>query len=266
MCKLYGVSRSGYYAWSGRPPSQRDVDDEALLELIHETHQKSRETYGSPRVHIALIPRGVSVGRRRIERLMRENGVRSASHRRVKARPGLFKYYDQASCKIHDVTLTGPDQVWVGDITYLKVNGQWRYLAVVMDRFSRRIISWVLGHEKSTALTARALRKAWRARSPKGPLIFHSDRGTEYLSGKHHRALKDRGITHSVNRPSKMNDNAHVESWNKTMKTEMYYRTNFDDERSLQRAVRSYIEFYNRNRMHSALDYRSPIEFEAGCA
>lgn len=230
---------------------------------IEAAYQKSHQTYGSPRVHKALRKDGVCVGKRRVERIMRENGIQACSSTLYRSRPGTHRFFSSVKNKTHQMDIVRQDQVWVGDVTYLKVNGERRYLATVMDRFSRRLLGWSYGRERTCALTRRAFKQALKVRSPETGIYFHSDRSTEYLAKDFRKSLSKTGFIQSMNRPRRMNDNAHMESWYKSMKSDMYHRYEFENDYQLRSAIKEYVFFYNNERLHSSLGYQSPVEFEA---
>ncbi len=262
ICALYGVTRVGYYAWQRRGESARRGQERGLLSQIRTLFETGRGTYGSPRVHQALRAAGTRVSRRRVARLMREAGLRARAVRLYRRIPGLHGFFTSIPNRQLDHLATGPDQVWVGDITYLKVGGAWRYLAVVMDRYSRRILGWSLGPKKDARLTLRALHHAVAHRRPPPGLIFHSDRGVEYAAYVFRNRLAALGFVQSMNRPREVTDNAHMESFFHSMKSDVVHGVRFvapDDVRGL---LRRYLPYYNRVRLHSGLGYRSPVDYE----
>jgi putative transposase len=263
MCALYGVTRGGFYAWQGRQPSARAIDDEQLIEYVRQVHERSRGYYGRPRVTGQLRRLGVLVGQRRVARLMRQAGLQGRSarlYRRSKVAQRAF--FAGVPNRQRDLTVHTANQVWNGDVTYLKVAQQWRYMAAVMDRHSRRIVGWSLSARRDAALTRDALRRSVRNRRPAAGLVFHSDRGIEYAAFEYRDQLATLGILQSMNRPGKMNDNAHMESFFHSMKAEELHGKTFNDDAQLRKALRSYISFYNQQRLHSSLRYLPPIAFE----
>lgn len=263
LCALYGVTRVGYYAWRHRGESARRGQDRGLLSRIQTLFETSRGTYGSPRIHQALRAGGTRVSRRRVERLMREAGLRARAATLYRAIPGLHAFFTSIPNRQLARLPTGPDQVWVGDITYLKVGGTWRYLAVVMDRYSRRIIGWSLGRQKDARLTLAALNHAVVNRRPRPGLIFHTDRGIEYAAYAFRTRLAALGFVQSMNRPRQMTDNAHVESFFHSMKIDVVHGTHFGSPDEVVPLLRRYFPYYNRVRLHSGLGYRCPVDYEA---
>ena len=257
------MTRSGYYAWRGRGESRRRRQDRALLDTIRARFAQSRGTYGSPRIHRALVASGLRVSRRRVERLMREAGLRARAAKLYRRIPGLHGFFTSIPNRQLDRLTTGPNQVWVGDITYLKVAGAWRYLAVVMDRYSRRIIGWSLSAFKDARLTLAALNRAVFHRRPRPGVIFHSDRGIEYAAYAFRNRLATLGFVQSMNRPREVTDNAHMESFFHSMKSDAIHGVRFGHEVELGRLLRSYIPYYNRVRLHSGIGYASPVNYEA---
>jgi putative transposase len=262
MCRLYGVTRAGYYAWRSRERSERERQNDTLAAEIRVVHTDSRGTYGSPRVHQALRRRGHRVGKNRVARLMRAHGIKARVATIRYTSPGMQRYFGSVLNEQLDLELSAPDQVWVGDITYLKVGGIYRYLAVVMDKYSRRVIGWSYGPRKDVALTLRALNSAVRSRRPSPGIVFHTDRGTEYAGTAFKERLAELGFRQSMNRPGKMTDNAFIESFFHSMKSDIYHGLRFTDDAELRSALKSYVPFYNQDRLHSSLQYVSPATFE----
>ena len=262
MCRVYGVTRWGYYAWRGRPVSARAKQDVALKDQIERVHQDSGGTYGSPRVYRELRDRGVEVGENRVARLMRENGIKARMAARRTYRGPMKRFHAAIPNRAREIDLQRPNQVWVGDITYLKVAGEYRYLAVVMDKYSRRILGWAFSKARGVWLTLRALDQAVRTRRPPRGLIFHSDHGMEYSSTLFGTCLARLGIVQSMNRPGKMNDNVHIESFFHSMKSDIVHGLYFDHDHQITAELRRYMPFYNTMRLHSSLGYVSPATYE----
>jgi putative transposase len=263
MCGKLEVSRSGFYAWCGRAPSEHEQRDRALEKRIAEHFEESNGVYGSPRIHALLRRQGERIGRKRVARLMRGLRLKARANRIYWKRSG-----GAVSCRLaigneaRERQVTGPDQVWRGDITYLRAGGNVRYLAVVIDQYSRRLLGYQLGHERTSDLTVAALRSAIAKRKPGSGLVFHSDRGSEYGGYLYRDHLAVSGIVQSMNRPKTMTDNAHVESFFHSLKTEAVHGKRFRNAGDLDNAVRRYVTHYNRTRIHSSLGYRSPIDYE----
>ena len=258
------VSRSGFYDWLKRGISKRAVDDQQLTQRIRAIYQESRGTYGSPRIHQTLLRQGKKVGKKRVERLMQTLGIQGRVVRVTRRQPGL-KYFkaEGENLRLHAPQITGLNQQWVADVTYLKVKNRWRYLAVVMDVYSRRILGWSLGKNRTTDLTLAALRYALKGRRPSKDMIFHTDRGIEFSAFRFRDVLRDHGIKASLNRLGFCTDNAHMESFFHSMKAELIRGRKFHNERELRYSLNSYInQFYNHKRLHSGIGYCPPPEYE----
>jgi transposase InsO family protein len=262
LCRIYGVTRAGFYAWRSRERSERERQNEALAGEIRAVHTQSRGTYGSPRVHQVLRRRGQRVGKHRVARLMRRHGIKARVATIRYTRPSIQRFFGAIANESLALELSGPDQIWVGDITYLEVGATYRYLAVVMDKYSRRVIGWSYGPRKDVALTLRALNAAVRSRRPRSSVLFHSDRGTEYAATAFKERPAELGFTQSMNRPGKTTDNAFIESFFHSMKSEIYHGLRFETDDEIQAALRSYVPFYNHDRLHSSLQYVPPATFE----
>lgn len=262
------MSFSGFYSWCNRQASAREVEDEDLLRHITKIYWQSEGRYGSPRVFNALKNEGFRIGRKRVERLMKQAGLVARCVKVCRRMPKLKTFQKDGQNLLLD--MVKPDscnQVWVGDITYLKLNGKWQYLATIMDLYSRRIVAWSLSTGRKASLTIKVLKSAIRKRGANPGLIFHSDRGIEYLSYDYRDALKAHGIKQSFNRAGQCTDNAFMESFFHTLKGELIRKSVYKSAKQLRRALATYINgFYNRVRLHSALGYLSPMEYERQAA
>ena len=265
LCNVLGVSESGFFAWKHRRASQRQLDDMVLLAYIRSQFALSHGTYGSPRMHVELCEDGVSVGRHRVARLMRDNGIIALQKRRYKKttdsdHDGLVapNLLDQ------DFACDGLDQKWGVDISYVWTREGWLYLAIVLDLYSRRIIGWETSDRLKKDLAITALKRAIATRQPPRDLIHHSDRGSQYYSHGYRKLLAANGMLSSMSGKGNCYDNAMVETVFKTIKSELVWRTSFQTRLQAKNALGKYIDgFYNPRRRHSALGYKSPIKFEA---
>lgn len=263
LCQHYGVSRSGYYAWKHRRPSPRTQANHQLLTRIGHIHARSHGTYGSPRVWAALRRQGERCGANRVARLMRGAGLTGRVVRVTRRAPGVHRFFEATdNLRMDREAPTWVNQQWVGDVTYLKVNATPCFLAVVMDVYSRKVVGWALGRDRTVNLTARAMQRAVRNRRAAPGLIFHSDRGIEYGAYRYRDLLARQGIRPSMNRLRCCQDNAHIESFFHTMKAEWIRGRPFTSFAALHSALQGYIRFYNRHRLHSAIDYCTPEEYE----
>jgi putative transposase len=265
LCRVLGVSRAGYYAWTKRPACQRAVQDAELTEQIRTIHERSRGTYGAPRVHAELrLDHGVQVGRKRVARLMRTAGLVGCHRRR---RQGLTRRDSQAAPAPDLVerafTAEQPDRLWTADITYVPTWSGWLYLAVVLDVFSRRVVGWAMADHLRSELVLDALDMAIWNRRPAAGLIHHSDQGCQYTSLAFGRRCQQAGITPSMGSVGDAYDNAVTESFFATLECELLDRHRFRTHTEARMAVFDYLEgFYNPRRRHSALGYLSPVDYE----
>jgi transposase InsO family protein len=261
------VSRSGFYAWTRRPPSKRSRENAQLLVAIRAAHGASRKTYGSPRIERELREGPNTAGRHRIARLMRENGIRGRRRRRFRVTTQSNHAYPVAPNDLdRRFTVSAPNVAWVTDITYILTDEGWLYLCVILDLYSRRVVGWSAGARIDQALTLNALQTALNGRRPDPGLLHHSDRGSQYAANTYRRTLTANGITCSMSRKGNCWDNAVAESFFATLKVELVYQTTFQTRDEARSELFEYIEvFYNRVRRHSALGYISPADFEDRC-
>ncbi len=263
LCRALAVSRAGYYASVGRPPSAHAVEDQKLAVLVREAHERSRRTYGSPRVHVELAERHqVFVSRKRVIRIMQQEGLKARPRKRFKCT--TMSNHDQpvaANLLDRRFTADRPNQRWVGDTTELVTGNGKLFLAVILDLFSKYVVGWALSPSNDRFLTIAALEMAIRRRCPVADLLHHSDQGSTYASEVYQKILTTHGITCSMSRKGNVFDNAAMEAWNSTFKFECGER--FETNVAANEEVFDYIEgFYNPQRRHSAIGYVSPAEFE----
>ena len=267
LCALLQVSRSGYYAWRRRTPSPRQQEDAQLIQELRLTFLRTYRAYGRPRLTRALRAQGHRHGERRIGRLMREAGLCARQRRRFRPRTTDSRHAGPiAPNRLPQCAqqLTGPDQIWVVDMTYLETTDGWLYLAIVLDLYSRRVVGWAFDAKMPAALPQAALEMALRHRQPPRGLLHHSDRGSQYADAGYRAVLRAHGLQASMSRTANPYDNAAMESFFSTLKIECCRQHPLADHAETKSRIFHYIEtFYNRVRLHSALDFQSPVAFES---
>ena len=264
MCEMFSVSKSGYYAWRSRDNSEKDAKELRLLRAIEDVHRSSRKNYGSPRIFDQLIGMGHKVGKTKVERTMKKHGIRAKTKRKFRHTTDS-KHNLPVAPNLLDRNFSPdkPNQVWASDITYVWTREGWLFLAVIVDLFSRQVVSWSLDKTMTKELVCSSLRQAYFRRKPGTGLLFHSDRGSQYCSKEFRRQLKQYRMLQSQSRKANCWDNACVESFFHTLKTEMIYHEDFETRDQAHRAIFEWVEaYYNRQRIHSTLGYKSPVDFE----
>jgi len=264
MAKVLDVSTSGYYAWLKRPESCRKREDRKLTVQIRAIHQASKQTYGSPRIQAELNANGISCSRGRVARLMREQGIRAKSKRKFRVTTDSNHSLPVAPNRLdRRFVADRPNQVWLSDITYIPTREGWLYLAAVLDIHSRKIVGWAMSNRLKRQLVINALLMAIWQRKPARSLLHHSDRGSQYCSKEFQNLLKRHGMLCSMSRRGDCWDNAPMESFFHTLKTELTHHRNYMTRQEAISDIFNYIEmFYNSKRHHSALGYHSPAEYE----
>ena len=265
MCRVLEVSPAGYYAWRSRPESSRSAANRELMEGIRRAHRDSHGSYGSPRIHAELKAQGHGASRGRIERQMRCHGIRAiaATPRRCRTTDSGHDFPIAPNLLGRNFSAAARNQIWLADITYIETSQGWLYLAAILDLYSRRIVGWKMGDHLRTALPLDALRMAIKAQRPGDGLIHHSDRGVQYASTEYRKTMQAAGFRASMSRRADCYDNAPMESFFHTLKTELVHHRQFATRDEAELEIFAYIEgFYNQTRRHSSIGYISPVEME----
>lgn len=267
LCRLWDVSASGYYAWVKREPSKRHQADVVLAAEVQKIHKASRKTYGSPRITKQLRKNGVRCGRKRVARIMKQEAIKGVQKARYRPRTTDSRHdYPISPNRIEGMPIEGVNQVWTSDITYIPTLEGWLYLAAFMDLKSRRIKGWRLQDHLKTELVEDAFRQAVLRERPEPGLIVHSDRGCQYASHQFRQVLTQHQAISSMSGKGNCYDNAAMESFWATLKTDLNIRQPFKTKEEARQAIFDYIEvFYNRVRLHSALGDLSPLDYETNC-
>jgi transposase InsO family protein len=268
MCRVLGVSRSGFYGWCSRPISPRANANAHLLTRIRQIHQRSRENYGAVKTWRALVATGETCGRHRVARLRRAHGIEAKRLRRFRSAYAARHTEGIAPNLLRrDFTSTVPDRVWVGDITFIPTREGWLYLAILMDLYSRRVVGWAMSPSMNRRLVIDALTMAIEQRRPRPGLIHHTDQGVVYGTAAYRAILSQHNMIASMSRKGDCYDNAAAESFFSNLKNELTWHSTFQHRDDARSAIFDYIElFYNRERLHATLDYVSPVRYEERCA
>ncbi len=263
LCRILNVSRDGFNSWLRRGKSLRVQEDEALFPLINRVFVEHKGHYGSPKITKALRDEGIAIGQKRVARIMREQGLCATKAKLYPPKKNNNGSINASPNLIHELEVSRPNQVWVGDITYIKLeSGQWLYLSAIMDRFTRQLISWSVGPRRDAAFTCGTLERAMRNRNYPSEVIFHSDKGSEYIANDFRKKLAHYGAEQSMNRKQKMNDNAFMESFFNSFKIESIKLHKIDSERTLRRIASQYIRYYNCKRIHMSIGGITPNDCE----
>ena len=264
MCRIFSVSRSGYYRWRGRPDSRHSLENKRLDVHIKAIYKQHKGRYGSPKIADELKDRGFRVSKNRVARRMREAGLRSIVKRKYRLTTNSKHSHPVADNLLkRDFTASAPNKVWVSDITYIATDRGWLYLTVFLDLYSRMVVGWALSSSLGSQLVQMALRRAIQRRRPGAGLMIHSDRGVQYACKEFRQMLEKHKIVQSMSRKGDCWDNAVAESFFKTVKTEWAYHVDLQDIHHVKREIFEYLElFYNRERLHATLGYQSPAEYE----
>lgn len=264
MCHVFEVSKSGYYAWRRKDKGIRAKENEQLIEKIKKIYVLHRQVYGSPRITRELRAHGLACSKNRVARLMRYNGIKAKTVKRYRVTTNSHHNLPVAPNLVNRKFVAPiPDHLWVSDISYINTKEGWLYIAVIIDIFSRQVVGWAMSERLKDDLTINALHQAMLRRNPCRGLIFHSDRGSQYASHRFRSLLRSYGAVQSMSGKGNCYDNAVAESFYHTLKTELVYLECYDTRSQARQSIFEYIEvFYNRIRRHSALGYRSPLDYE----
>ena len=264
MCAVFGVSRSGYYGWLGRPESRRSIEDRRLLQHIRQLHVSARQAYGALKTWKVLKACGVECGKHRVARLRRLHGIEAKRKRRFRVTERHQLTAPAPDLLQRRFTVNTPNRIWVGDITYIPTRAGWLYLAILLDLYSRKVVGWAMSNRLTQDIAASALAMAIEQRRPKKGLLHHTDQGVQYSATLYQEKLVELGITASMSRKGNPYDNAVVESFFSNLKNELVHHRDFKNRDQARSEIFDYIEiFYNRQRVHSTLQYVSPTVYES---